>query len=68
MRIVMMARCQHFMAMADSVEELESSRRMFEELLPQLPAQEASELQRFLDKYFRDPAALLQMLRSSRPQ
>ena len=65
---VMMARCQHAMAIADSVEEIESTRRMFEELLPLLPSHEAAELQRFLDKYFRDPAALLQMLRSSRPQ
>ncbi|MBR5194853.1 MAG: thioredoxin family protein [Akkermansia sp.] len=65
---VMMARCQHAMAIADSVEEIESTRRMFEELLPMLPAQEAAELQRFLDKYFRDPDALLQMLRSSRPR
>ncbi len=65
---VMMARCQHAMAIADSVEEIESTRRMFEALLPLLPDQEAVELQRFLDKYFRDPDALLQMLRSSRPR
>ena len=65
---VMMARCQHAMATADSVDEVVSTRRMFEELLPLLPAHEASELQRFLDKYFHDTAALLQMLRSSRPQ
>lgn len=65
---VMMARCQHAMATADSEEEVVSTRRMFEELLPLLPAHEASELQRFLDKYFHEPAALLQMLRSSRPQ
>ncbi len=65
---VMMARCQHAMAIADSVEEIESTRRMFEELQPLLPAREAVELQRFLDKYFRDPDALLQMLRTSRPR
>ena len=65
---VMMARCQHAMAIADSVEEIESTRRMFEELLPLLPSHEAAELQHFLDTYFRDPAALLQMLRSSRPR
>lgn len=65
---VMMARCQHAMAIADSVEEVEATRRMFEELLPLLPKPEAAELQHFLDTYFRDPAALLQMLRSSRPR
>ena len=65
---VMMARCQHAMATADSVEEVEATRRMFEELLPLLPKPEAAELQHFLDTYFRDSAALLQMLRSSRPR
>ena len=65
---VMMARCQHAMAIADSVEEVEATRRMFEELLPLLPKPEAAELQHFLDTYFRDSAALLQMLRSSRPR
>ena len=65
---VMMARCQHAMATADSVEEVEATRRMFEKLLPLLPKPEAAELQHFLDTYFRDPAALLQMLRSSRPR
>lgn len=65
---VMMARCQHAMASAESVEELEATRCMFEELLPLLPKREAAELQHFLDTYFRDPAALLQMLRTSRPR
>ena len=65
---VMMARCQHAMASAESVQELESTRCMFEELLPLLPKREAAELQHFLDTYFRDPAALLQMLRTSRPR
>ena len=65
---VMMARCQHALASADSLEELETTHRMFEELLPRLPVNEATELRHFLHTYFRDPAALLQMLRSSRPQ
>lgn len=65
---VMMARCQYALATADTVEEVETARRMFEELLPLLPEHEAAELQHFLDTYFRDSAALLQMLRSSRPR
>ena len=65
---VMMARCQHAMAMAETVEDVQAARRMFEELLPLLPEDEAKELQHFLHVYFRDPAALLQMLNSSRPK
>lgn len=65
---VMMARCQHAMATAETVEDVQATRSMFEELLPLLPEDEAKELQHFLDVYFRDPAALLQMLNSSRPQ
>lgn len=65
---VMMARCQHAMATAETVEDVQATRRMFEELLPLLPEDEARELQHFLNVYFRDPAALLQLLNSSRPQ
>ena len=65
---VMMARCQHAMATAETVEDVQATRSMFEELLPLLPENEAKELQHFLDVYFRDPAALLQMLNSSRPK
>lgn len=65
---VMMARCQHAMATAETVEDVQATRSMFEELLPLLPADEAKELQHFLHVYFRDPAALLQLLNSSRPK
>lgn len=65
---VMMASSQHAMATAETVEDVQAARRMFEELLPLLPEDEAKELQHFLHVYFRDPAALLQMLNSSRPK
>ena len=65
---VMMARCQHAMATAETVEDVLTTRRMFEELLPLVPEGEARELQHFLNVYFRDPAALLQLLNSSRPK
>ena len=65
---VMMARCQYALSTADSVEALEKTRSMFEELLPLLPAAEAAELRDFLHSYFRNPATLLQMLRASRPR
>ena len=64
----MMARCQYALSTADSVEALEKTRSMFEELLPLLPAAEAAELRDFLHSYFRNPATLLQMLRASRPR
>ncbi len=65
---VMMARCQHAMATAETVEDVQATRRMFEALLPLLPADEAKELQHFLNVYFRDPAALLQVLKANRPK
>ena len=65
---VMMARCQHAMATAETVEDVLNTRRMFEELLPLVPEGEARELQHYLNTYFRDPAALLQMLKANRPK
>lgn len=65
---VMMARCQYLLSTADSVQELERIRLKFEELLPLLSENDAAELRHFLNTYFRDTAALLQMLRSSRPR
>ena len=65
---VMMARCQHAMATAETVEDVQATRRMFEELLPLVTEEEARELQHFLNVYFRDPAALLQMLKANRPK
>ena len=38
------------------------------ELLPLVPEGEARELQHYLNTYFRDPAALLQMLKANRPK
>lgn len=65
---VMMARCQYAMATAETVEDVLNTRRMFEELLPLVPEGEARELQHYLNTYFRDPAALLQMLKANRPK
>ena len=63
-----MARCLHAMATAETVEDVLNTRRMFEELLPLVPEGEARELQHYLNTYFRDPAALLQMLKANRPK
>ena len=65
---VMMARCQYALATAETVEDVLATRRMFEELLPLLPEAEARELLHFLNTYFRDPSALLQMLKANRPK
>ena len=64
--VIMMARCQHALATAETVEDLQTAKKMFVELIPQLPADEAAEVQHFVDTYFADPAALLQMLKRNR--
>lgn len=63
---VMMERCQHSLGMADSVEELEATRRLFEECLPYLPEAEAASTREFLELHFKDLPALLRTLRNSR--
>ncbi len=65
---VMMERCQYAMATAESVEDIHETRRMFEELIPLLPADEAAEIRHYVDTYFADAAALLQMLKAGRPR
>jgi hypothetical protein len=54
------------LATAETVEDLLTAKKMFVELIPQLPADEAAEVQHFVDTYFADPAALLQMLKRNR--
>lgn len=63
---IMMDRCQHALATAETVEDLQTVKKMFEELIPHLPADEAADIRHFVDTYFADPAALLQMLKRSR--
>ena len=63
---VMMARCQYAMSVAESVEDIQKTRRMFEALLPHLPEAESAELQQYLHTYFREPTELLRMLRMNR--
>jgi thioredoxin-related protein len=63
---VMMARCQYAMSVAESVEDIQKTRRMFEDLLPHLPEAESAELQQYLHTYFREPTELLRMLRMNR--
>ena len=65
---VKMELCRYAMATAETVEDIHKTRRMFEELIPQLPAEEAAEIRHYLDTYFTDAAALLQMLKAGRPR
>lgn len=65
---VMLERCQYAMGTAETVEDIEATRRMFEEVLPLLPENEAAEVQHYLRTYFQDSEALLRMLKASRPR
>lgn len=63
---VLMERCQYALGTAETTEDIEKTRKMFEELVPLLPAEEAAEVRHFIKTYFRDSAALLQMLKAGR--
>lgn len=65
---VMLERCQYAMGTAETVEDIDATRRMFEEVLPLLPEAEAAEVQHYLRTYFQDSAELLRMLKASRPR
>lgn len=65
---VMLDRCQYAMTIAETVEDIDTIRNMFEEVIPMLPAEQATEIRHYVDTYFRDSAALLQMLKASRPR
>jgi len=65
---VMLECCQYAMATAETVEDIHTTRKMFDEVLPLLPPEKAAEIRHFVDTYFTDPAALLQMLKASRPR
>ena len=65
---VMLERCQYAMGTAETVEDIIATRKMFEEVLPLLSGDDAAEVQHYLHTYFQDPAALLRMLKASRPR
>ena len=63
---VLRAKVQYGMAVAESVEELEVVRRQLQELIPQLPPDDAAADQHLLDHFFQDLPTLLNTLRRSR--
>ena len=65
---VMLERCQFAMTTARTVEDIVATRKMFEEVIPLLPEEQAAEIRHYVDTYFRDPAELLRMLNASRPR
>lgn len=65
---VMLECCQYAMATAETVEDIHTIRRRFDAVLPLLPPEKAAEIRHYVDTYFTDPAALLQMLKASRPK
>ncbi len=65
---VMLERCQFSMTTARTVEDIVATRKMFEEVIPLLPEEQAAEIRHYVDTYFRDPAELLRMLNASRPR
>ena len=62
-----MAKCQYRLSTANSIEELEETRKLFEECMSIQSEAEAAETQEFLDRFFTDLPALLNLLRSNRP-
>lgn len=65
---VMLERCQYAMCTAETVDDITAVKQMFEEVIPLLPASEAADIRHYVDTYFSNPAALLQMLKASRPR
>lgn len=65
---ILVDKCQHALATAQTISDIEKAKEMFLQVIPKLPPDEAAEMQHFVDTYFKDPAALLQMLLQSRPK
>ena len=65
---VMLEKCQYGMATAETVEDIRATHKMFEEVIPMLSDDMAAETRHYVDTYFKDYAALLNMLKASRPR
>ena len=65
---VFVEKCQYSLSMAETVEDLEKTKILFEELLKMQTGEEAEETQFYLDKFFSDLPSLLQMLKQNRPR
>lgn len=65
---VMLEHCQYLLATAETPDDIHTAHRHFEEVVPLLPPDKGAEIRHFIDTYFRDSAALLQMLKASRPR
>lgn len=65
---IFMEKCQHSLSMANSIEDLKHTKLLFEELISYQTPEAAAETREFLDRFFTDLPALLNMLNNSRPR
>lgn len=55
-------KCQHSLGTAQSIQDLEQTKQLYQKLIKVQEPQEAAQTQQYLDNYFRDLPALLNML------
>lgn len=65
---VMLERCYYAMGVSETVDDIITTRKMFEEVVPLLPEAQAEEIRQYLDMFFQEPEKLLRMLKANRPK
>lgn len=65
---VELALCQYALATAETTDDILEAKKLFEAVVAKLPQEQAKDMQHFVDTYFKEPSALLQMLNNSRPR
>lgn len=63
---VLMAKCQHVLGTARTIEDLEQAKRLLEQVIRLQNPDEAKETQAYLERFFTDLPALLRMLQQNR--
>lgn len=56
------------MGVSETVDDIITTRKMFEEVVPLLPEAQAEEIRQYLDMFFQEPEKLLRMLKANRPK
>lgn len=65
---VMLERCHYAMGVSETVDDIITTRKMFEEVVPLLPEEQAAEIRQYLERFFQDPEKLLRTLKANRPK
>ena len=65
---VMLERCHYAMGVSETVDDIITTRKMFEEVVPLLPEEQAAEIRQYLEQFFQDPEKLLRTLKANRPK